>query len=879
MARRNTMLLATASAEVRQAIHNLFAYESEWNWVIAESGTEALAFVREQGSSLAMFLMDTALLDTDAIVAMRLVQTGESVDCAPVILMLPAGQRPSQYVPEDLFISEILELPIDRRTAGRRLHVILDLHEYQMRDTIFQHAVSRDPLLGLLSSDALADAIGQELANGAGEPGMLAIVNMDRMRAINERNGHHFGDLVLVDAARTIAGQLPDDAIIGRPHGDTFCAYIPGRQNEAESLRMMENLKTSLNRCYLDAPGGAQNVSACIGVAFAPEHGEDYPTLYQAAEAACGAAKRLGNDVLILFTREMHSEIAIKQAHLKGLSGEDAREVPLTDVFVPILEGAGDAIVGYDFLPMPKERATDGYRETFEVMRRRRTHAQMHMLRVDTKRFFRTLHGLAQQGVALPKISYYIVMQDEQAEMLPQILQEGISDYPIDPALICINIPQDVLLALSRNRLESLSHEIKRLGFAFGVFDVGAASIANACYLGHLLDRILFARSFLEEVLSGTYPQEFMQQVIGYIQKNETVLCFPAHMEETARLSIEQMIGDRFGSYGLPLDTEQDFLVHLTTHTQKQLPRNRSRAAHAFRIGDEGYREIFTRSGIILFDWQPHSDTVAFSESFTSVYGPVEPDQHLIVMLSRIIHPEDYPKLEDLLLQVKHGRPHAEGIYRVRRGRRRQEEYRWRRFFMLSVLQEDGIVSHVYCISFDVDRERREMQDFMKKAESDPLTQLYNRGATESKIREFLDGEGRGGKHALMIIDVDDFKSLNDRLGHIAGDRALQFLAAQMTALFRSDDIIGRIGGDEFMVFLKNIESMEKIGQRADDLCAVARSGPAIWQMSCTVGIARAPEQGGSFAGLYEKADIALYHAKAAGKNHWLVYEPEFEGK
>ena len=128
-----------------------------------------------------------------------------------------------------------------------------------------------------------------------------------------------------------------------------------------------------------------------------------------------------------------------------------------------------------------------------------------------------------------------------------------------------------------------------------------------------------------------------------------------------------------------------------------------------------------------------------------------------------------------------------------------------------------------------------------------------------------------------MIVDVDDFKEVNDKFGHIAGDEALQYLAGQMQHLFRRGDVIGRIGGDEFMVFLKNISDEEMVISRAADICAAARGAKSEWNLACTVGVSRFPQDGKSFEALYAKADLALYRAKGSGKNRLRLYTGEEE--
>ncbi len=110
------------------------------------------------------------------------------------------------------------------------------------------------------------------------------------------------------------------------------------------------------------------------------------------------------------------------------------------------------------------------------------------------------------------------------------------------------------------------------------------------------------------------------------------------------------------------------------------------------------------------------------------------------------------------------------------------------------------------------------------KAERDTLTGLYNKGTTEKLINDFLNSEEASlGMHAFLIVDIDNFKSVNDNLGHVFGDKVLFEVSKNLKPIFRKDDIVGRIGGDEFIVFLK-IFSLLRISKESRKICDIFRN-------------------------------------------------------
>lgn len=165
----------------------------------------------------------------------------------------------------------------------------------------------------------------------------------------------------------------------------------------------------------------------------------------------------------------------------------------------------------------------------------------------------------------------------------------------------------------------------------------------------------------------------------------------------------------------------------------------------------------------------------------------------------------------------------------------------------------------------------------LHQAQADPLTGLLNRTSTSACINTWLAGPNRQG--ALLMLDLDNFKKINDVWGHQAGDSILILTADLLRAHFRQSDVIGRIGGDEFMVLMKDVSSQSVLELHMRRLCEEFRllTDPTYSQISvsCSVGAAMIPDQGHSFNELYPHADSALYCAKHRGKDGWSIFSGE----
>ena len=173
------------------------------------------------------------------------------------------------------------------------------------------------------------------------------------------------------------------------------------------------------------------------------------------------------------------------------------------------------------------------------------------------------------------------------------------------------------------------------------------------------------------------------------------------------------------------------------------------------------------------------------------------------------------------------------------------------------------------------DKKLKEME-LLLRAEKDALTGIYNQGAAEQLIRNSIEEGSDGSLSALMIIDLDNFKEANDLLGHAHGDQLLEKTAEILNEMFKGGDIIGRIGGDEFIVYMKNLSTISDADEMAGNVVKNVKydldfEGQPI-HVTCSVGVAIYPYHGDTFETLFEKADRAVYTVKANGKDGYRVY-------
>lgn len=174
-------------------------------------------------------------------------------------------------------------------------------------------------------------------------------------------------------------------------------------------------------------------------------------------------------------------------------------------------------------------------------------------------------------------------------------------------------------------------------------------------------------------------------------------------------------------------------------------------------------------------------------------------------------------------------------------------------------------------------KNNREKTELMLSAQKDALTGVYNKESTQKYIDNVLAMKDPYAVHGFVIMDMDRFKDINDTYGHIVGDKVLKEFGALLQTQFRDLDVVGRIGGDEFVVLLHDIGSRKNMESRVkgfqDKIRALEIEELQGRHLTISAGIAFAPQDGNNFMELYRRADNALYQTKRAGRDGYHVYE------
>lgn len=291
----------------------------------------------------------------------------------------------------------------------------------------------------------------------------------------------------------------------------------------------------------------------------------------------------------------------------------------------------------------------------------------------------------------------------------------------------------------------------------------------------------------------------------------------------------------------------------------------------------ERFHLVAAAEGEMIFDYNAKTDVMMIRSAADSL------NRNEIILNNYFehfdysnIHEEDVP----LFFEVFRGALKSPKHDTVElRNSRFDEELKWYQCSLTSMAGVEGYVTRIIGRLVNIHERKLKEMDLKVKAEKDALTGMYNKGATEQLIAQCIqeDKDKEGVLHGLMMVDLDNFKEVNDILGHARGDKVLSTAAEKIINNFKGSDIIGRIGGDEFVVLMRDIDTVANTDVLATRLCEdmkmVLQAPEGEIVVSASIGIAIFPYHGKTYAELFEKADKALYTAKANGKDGYRVYD------
>ncbi len=306
-------------------------------------------------------------------------------------------------------------------------------------------------------------------------------------------------------------------------------------------------------------------------------------------------------------------------------------------------------------------------------------------------------------------------------------------------------------------------------------------------------------------------------------------------------------------------------------------------ARRAYEL-EAGYRRALTEDALAFWECDLEaSQLLTYDDALLSMLG-LSADCSLLefaeAVLDRFVHPDDRHLFDSILQYIRTpslytNHASTELVVECRTSQPKFTAYRWASVLFSFILNPSTGRQHMFACVRDIHERKTDQLRMMEKAQRDPLTGLYNRSAfielLSAALTERENAKDSKELAAFLIVDIDDFKQVNDTRGHAYGDEVLVQLGIHLRELFRKTDIIGRLGGDEFAVFLPHIPNEELVLSKGLSICRLLLESAG--NLTLSVGAAIVPWHGTTFEELYANADAALYRAKQNGKSSCCIFD------
>lgn len=366
--------------------------------------------------------------------------------------------------------------------------------------------------------------------------------------------------------------------------------------------------------------------------------------------------------------------------------------------------------------------------------------------------------------------------------------------------------------------------------------------------------------------IAYTYKEEVRHAIFMPIGINDWVsLCVVPQS-----IVAEQVKGFKQNTFRLIFKISVVFLIGMaySIWTQHQTRKMRE---EELRLNEQRLEIIAKQIGEQIFEYDITENTILYTNAKKSKSSIKRKTLLEIIERNQIVQ-QDIPAFLELYEKIRKGEKSAKLEYRIIKP---DGTIEWSEATLVNIFDQAGkpvkAIGRLVCIE---EKKVKEME-LEHKASIDQLTGLYNKVSTEKMINAYLSKIEEEEMSAIYAIDIDNFKMINDQFGHLFGDQVIKEIAESIKSIFRSEDIIGRFGGDEFIVFLKNIPTEEFAEKKAKEICDITRrvyeqKGQQC-EISSSIGIATYPRYGSKFKKLYANADKALYQLKEKGKDGYEI--------
>lgn len=860
--------------------------ESTYEVWEAENGVIALKMIKELGTELSAVVLDLIMPELDGYGVLVAMSDSKEYPSIPVIVASQASELGTEEKAFRCGARDFILKPYNPGVLKQRLKNLIELYESNLCIT----HIERDTLTGLYTKDAFYRQASKMLEENKDIRYMIMAVNVEKFKLVNDSYGNEEGDKLLVYISDHLQkSTAAAGGVCGRNSADRFYALIPVSEEGHSLQRIVEDAKKDCAKYPL-----GMKLSVKFGAYFIEER--NLPVSLMCDRAMLAAEKIKGKyDVSYAYYDDSIRQRLLREQRITDQMKNALANHEFHVYMQPKYDLVSESIAGAEALVRwtHPELGFISPAEFIPLFER-----NGFITELDEYVWDKTCETIAlwiEKRKKFVPVSVNVSRKDIYNEDLPELLMGIVSKHGLKPEHLHLEITETAYTE-DAQQLISVVGRMKELGFIIEMDDFGSG-YSSLNMLSELpIDILKLDMRFIQRETEKNNSRSILSFVISMAKWMKlTVVAEGVETKEQINL-LRNMDCDLVQGYyyAKPMPTEEFTKLVFKSNLAVDTAESKEDETFIQRTDNTG-----AKSKVMLIVDDIEVNRAILAECFRSYYAIVEAadgeeaymyvqehfDDIAIIMLDLIM-----PKMDGFQflkkLQINALYSTIPVIVTSQVGRDSEvEAFRLGASDFLSKPYDCDIALHRVqnvTAKTEVKVLQREKQMLIKmrrlamEAKLDQFTGVYNRMEMERQIQEYFYGEEHLSGIFIML-DIDDFKKVNDTYGHAAGDEAIRKVAEILVQRFREEDIISRMGGDEFAVFVKTGIEVRELEVKLTSLCSHLNFMVQNLKVSCSIGVSIAPEHGRDYQELYHSADVALLTAKRLGKNQFNIFSGEVE--
>lgn len=727
----------------------------------------------------------------------------------------------------------------------------------------------RDTVTGLWNYVGAKREIDEYLSHeGKNGCHALVMIDIDNFHQINRQAGYRFGNDILREVTGLLKYQVSGSSVLARIEDDNFVVMLKDCPDKEERDLVIGDIFKSVCRSYLFEEERSPDISASVGVALYPVDGSSFEELFDNASRAVELCKLNGRNMVLYYNSSMQENWELKK-YASTLRVQEKAELDagsFEEYFIPVVDSASGYIMAYDMIGvggdyLSRLTTLEGLFEAFDDNHR------LTAFSLNTvNRLLASLSALEQENLALPELAIPTMFNGKDADTVPVALEEILRRHPVNCENVCLLLAHEMIDDMTVADLTAFVSRLRGLGFRVGVYNVGIRNINVNCFVENLFDRVVFAKSFIQAISDAVYDIELLSNLVRYFDKLGARCILPGGIGEETAYELRRRTDYAFGVHKEELISLAEFKNQMAASSVIREVPLLSHEHNSLVLNEKLYDEILEQTRSFILEWTPRFDRAKLSGSFEHMYGFAPETEDFVRRLNErtLIHSDDCKKLIEKLHAARSEQPGPETFIRVYS--RREDDYIWNRVSFAAIRNTSDIPARIMAVFTALSESRDQTMDAARSDRTDFITSLYNKHATENKIKNYLYDEGAAQGHAFIMAEIVGFEALEKNLGSVFANAVLKGAAQNIRELFRDSDIIGRSSGSRFTVLIKGMNAREKVQEKAEQIVKMLssryQSDSGELAVSGKVGVSLFPRDGSTYDELYSAALRALYFAK-----------------